>query len=437
MSLMWWRAVVVAAIVCAGAMPATAQDLRVHGSNTVGEHLAPALIEAWLDHRGLEAPVAEEIAAGERTFRSAALSVRLHTHGSNAGLRDLLDGRTDIAMSSRPVFPQEVEQARGAGLGNLLAVNQEFVIALDGVAVIVHPDNPLREIDLRNLRRIFAGELTDWSRLGAAAGPIRVHARDDRSGTFETFRMLVLHESTLTRRAQRHESTDALARAVAADPGAIGFVGLGGIGSARAIAVRDEGTEALMPTPDAVAVEDYLLARRLYLYLCDDASVLAREFAEFAIGDAAQAVVRQSGFVTQAIRAVSSTAPSSAPELYGRLTDGAQRLSVNFRFGSGTSVLDSRAQRDMQRLTRFLADERLVGRVFLIGFADASEVLPYLAVTLANDRADFVAAQLLRHGVDVAAAHGIGGHLPVASNRHDWGRHKNRRVEVWLRTPAG
>lgn len=437
MSVVWWRSIAVALIVLSGAASVSAQGLRIHGSNTVGEHLAPSLVEAWLKHRGLDAPALQEVASGERTLTTGALVVALHTHGSNAGLRDLLEGRADIAMSSRPVFAQDVERARQSNLGDLLAANQEYVVALDGVAVIVHPGNPLRDVDLDTLRRVFAGELTDWSQLGGRSGPIRVHARDDQSGTFETFRMLVLGESTLTPRAQRYESTDALARAVAADPGAIGFVGLGGIGAARALAVRDDGTEALMPTPESVAVEDYLLARRLYLYLRADASPLARDFAEFAVGDAAQPVVQRSGFVTQAIRAVSSVPPESAPKEYGSLIAGAQRLSVNFRFGNGNSVLDSRAQRDMERLTRFLADDRIAGRVFLVGFADASEVLPYLAITLANDRVDFVASQLLRHGVDVVAAHGIGGHLPVASNRHEWGRHKNRRVEVWLRAPQG
>lgn len=417
--------------------PAAAQDLRIHGSNTVGEHLAPALLQAWLRHRaGVEATV-RTIAAGESELGAAGVRVQLQAHGSNAGLRDLLAGRSDIAMSSRAASAAEIAQARAANLGQLDGVAQEFVIALDGVAVIVHPDNPVATLDLAQLRGLFAGTLADWARVGGRAGSVRVHARDAQSGTFETFRTLVLGEQSLVARAQRHESTDALAAAVVADPQAIGFVGLGGIGDARAVAVRDGSTAALLPQVDTVAVEDYLLARRLYLYLRADAPALAREFAEFAVGDAAQPVVRRAGFITQAIQAVSARVAPEAPADYAQMTAAAQRLSVNFRFGSGDALLDSRGERDLDRLARHMARHPASGRLVLMSFADASEALPYLAVTLANDRVDAVAAQLIRRGVQVAAARGIGGALPVASNRSDWGRQRNRRVEVWLQPQAG
>lgn len=423
------------ALVAADATVASggAVSLRIHGSNTVGEHLAPALVEGWLGMRDAPATLIE-VADNERRWQSNDLGIELHAHGSNTGMRDLLEGRADIAMSSRAAFPVEVDAAARAGLGRLDAAGQEFVVALDGLAIIVHPDNPLVQLDIDAIRRLFAGEVTNWRQVGGRDAPVKLAARDDKSGTYETFRMLVLGSATLSTRARRFESTDALAAHVAADPDAIGFVGLGGIGGARPLAIRDADTAPLSPDAGVVAVEDYLLTRRLYLYLRNDAGQAARSFAAYAVSDAAQPLVERAGFVGQAIRPVSMRPSASAPVDYRELIDDSMRLSLNFRFGTGATLLDSRAVRDLDRLAAFLRQPgQADARVLLFGFADASEVLPYLAVTLANDRVDYVANQLAARGVPVMAARGVGGSLPIASNRSEWGRHKNRRVEVWLK----
>jgi phosphate transport system substrate-binding protein len=422
----------------AGARAAGDADvsLRIHGSNTVGEHLAPALIDGWLRARDRSASMSD-VAGNERRWQSPDVAIELQAHGSNTGLRDLIAGRADIAMSSRPVFPADIDAGVRAGLGRLDVAGQEFVIALDGLAIIVHPDNPVAQLDIDAIRRLFAGDITNWRQVGGGDSPVAIAARDDQSGTYETFRMLVLGEKTLASRARRFESTDALSAYVASDPTAIGFVGLGGIGAAKPVAIRDADTPALLPDAGVVAVEDYLLTRRLYLYLRNDADRTARDFAAFAISDAAQPLVERAGFVGQAIRSVSADPPGSAPGDYRELVRDSLRLSLNFRFGTGATLLDSRAIRDLDRLATFLRQPDQSGaRVLLLGFADASEVLPYLAMTLSNDRVDYVASQLAARGVPVMAARGIGGALPIASNRTEWGRQKNRRVEVWLRRTA-
>lgn len=423
----------------AGGSAACAQDLRIHGSNTVGEALAPRILEAWSRSIGAGEPVLSRPASGEVLFELGRLQVELHAHGSNTGMADLLAGRADIAMSSRAAFPDEIAAARAGGLGALDGADQEFVIALDGLAIIVHPDNPVRELDLASVRRLFTGAIRDWSQVGGVRGPVRLYARDDRSGTFESFRMLVLGAEALSPRSKRYESTAQLAAQVAGDPAAIGFVGLGGIGAARALAIADTGTEPMPPRATSVAVEDYLLTRRLYLYLRADASPLARRFAAFAVSDAAQPAVAASGFVAQTIRPLATAIPAAAPAEYRNLTAGARRLSVNFRFSTGSSVLDSRATRDLERLIGYLQPlaARPEFRVRLFGFADATESMPLMAVYLANDRVDYVAAKLVARGIPVERARGFGGDMPVAANATAWGRHKNRRVEVWVGLDEG
>lgn len=364
--------------------------------------------------------------------------MQLHSHGSNTGLRDLLAGQADVAMSSRPATAAEIAAAERAGLGRLDAAGQEYVVALDGLAIIVHPDNPLAALDLATVRRLFTGQVRDWRELGGRPGRVRLHARDDRSGTWETFRVMVLGDAVLDAGAARYESSEALADAVAGDRLAIGFVGLGGARRARTLAIGDDGTRALMPGDESVAVEDYLLSRRLYLYLRKDAPPLAREFAEFAVGQAAQPLVAQAGFVPQTVRVVATPPDADAPAEYRLLVAGARRLSLNFRFSQGVSVLDSRAHRDLDRLVAFLSDPARAGLgVRLVGFVEAAETLPYLALALSNERVDYIADQLSRRGIRVTRARGLGGALPVASSATEWGRQRNRRVEVWIAEAGG
>ncbi len=413
--------------------PAATERLRLHGSNTIGERMAPALAEAWLRAEGFDA-----IERMERAFEEVEVSgvrgtlrrtVEIHAHGSSTGFRGLAAGSADIAMSSRPAQP--ADNPDGA-LGRLDAASQEVVIALDGLAIIVHPSNPLRELGKAQVRAVFAGQITRWSELGIRGGRIALHARDDRSGTWESFRSLVLGADPLSPAALRYESTAQLAAAVGADPDAIGFVGLAGVDGVRSVAIADGGA-AVAPRREEVAVEDYPLSRRLYLYLPATATPLAGAFVDFALGAQGQAQVERSGFVSQDIRAYAAAVRPDAPGEYRVLVAGARRLSLNFRFDSGNAQLDSKGQRDLDRLAAFLREPGQRGLpLLLLGFADADETLPYLALALSNDRVDDVADRLLTRGIAPARARGMGGTAPVSANDSAQGRLRNRRVEVWL-----
>lgn len=411
-------------------------DLRLHGSNTIGAQLAPALVRAWLDQAGASAIELEPLADEEIVIRAlhadgSPLVIEIHSHGSGTAFTGLRDGRADIGMSSRPVTARELEATRH--LGALDRVEQEIVLALDGLAVIVHPSNPIGTLSVSQIRALFSGRIQDWSELGGVPGPVRLHARDDQSGTFDTFRALVLGSSTLTTTAARYESNEELANQVLRDPLAIGFVGLAAAGRAKAVQVRHEDTLPLAPEPVFVATEDYPLARRLFLYLPAEAKPLAVDFIEFAVAEAGQRVVEEVGYVSQNLIALEAPRRADAGHDYLELTKGALRLPLNFRFGSGATLLDSKAMRDLDRLAAFMRAQSHRGwQLVLIGFADAAETFPFLAEALSTDRADHVAEMLIRRGVSPHRVRGLGGVAPVASNDDEAGRERNRRVEVWV-----
>ncbi len=415
---------------------AAEQVLRLHGSNTIGEKLAPELIEAWATVRGWQggAWIESELDEHHRTFARGPdrLFVEIEAHGTGTGLAGLREGGADLWMASRPVKPEEAAASRL--IGRLDTPAQEHVLALDGLAVIVHPSNPLQRLTVAQVRGLFAGRVSNWAEVGGAPGPVVLYARDDQSGTFDSFKSLVLGELRLQPGARRFESTSALSRAVARDLNGIGFVGIAGVGNARALMLSDVGTRALPPARFSVATEDYALSRRLFLYHSARVTREAVDFVEFTQSPPGQKVVESVGFVAQAIAPIALPARQDVGEEYAQLTEAARRLTVNFRFATGASYLDGKALRDLDRLAKFMRQEGIRrGELILIGFSDANEVNVYQAVAMSTDRADYVASELLRRGVAARRVRGVGPVAPVASNSTDSGRARNRRVEVWLR----
>jgi len=412
--------------------------LRLHGSNTIGDKLAPVLAEQWLKSKGYTQVSVRETAPDERLVVGRNTDgneffVEIHAHGSTTAFADLASGSTDIGMASRPIKPEEVSGL--ARLGKMNEVSSEYVIGLDGVAVIVNFDNPLTTLDKETVRRIFSGELRDWSQLGGKPGAIHVLARDDKSGTYDTFKNLVLDGGApLTKGAQRYEASVDLVAQVKADPQAIGFVGLAYTDGVKPLAISDGGA-AIMPESFSVATEDYALSRRLYLYVPTRGErwKVAQEFARFAVSTVGQLALEPNGFISQEIEARHLPPPADAPQEYAQFVRNAHRLSLNFRFEKGVFDLDNKAKRDMQRLAAYFAKpENLHRKLLLFGFADSHESIPMRSLVLSVDRADTVADMLIRNGLRPYRVRGYGSAVEVASNNSDSGRHRNRRVEVWV-----
>jgi len=282
--------------------------------------------------------------------------------------------------------------------------------------------------------RIFTGEITDWSQVGAYRGAIKVYARNDNSGTYDTFKSLVLGGKPLAAGAQRIEDSMALSDAVAADPYGIGFIGLPYIASSKPIAVSDKGTLALLPTRLTVGTEDYLLSRRLFLYTpAQPSNKYMRKFLEFAISSKGQDVVASTGFIAQNVEQVAQKAPADAPAEYKELTQDANRLSLNFRFASGQMDLDNKAKVDLERVVSLIADLNYpADKIMLFGFSDGTgDSASNQALSLS--RAKAIEDQFIRRGIKPALVRGFGSNLAIASNESDEGQARNRRVEVWIR----
>src|SRR5688572_21652702 len=128
----------------------------------------------------------------------AGVTVAVTGGGSGTGVAALINGTTDIAQSSRPMKDAEktqIQEKTGAPV-------EEHAVARDGLTVYVHPSNPLTEISMDQLRRIYVGEITDWKDVGAPAANITVYGRENSSGTDEFFKEHVPNRADFAPRTQ-------------------------------------------------------------------------------------------------------------------------------------------------------------------------------------------------------------------------------------------
>jgi len=420
-------------------IPEHGPALRIQGSNTIGAALGPALVEGLMREQGLlkvhrEMPgTANELRIAGETAQGRRVVVDIAAHGSSTGFTALQAGTADLAASSRPIKDGELVNLRS--LGDLKSPVAEQVIAIDGLAIILHPHNPLTQLNTDQLARIFSGEAKSWEDVGGVGGTIHLYARDDQSGTYDTLKELVLsgRGKALSATAKRFESSEQLSDAVSQDPQAIGFIGLPYVREAKAVAIADGPSQAMLPLNSLIATEDYPLSRRLFFYLPPNGkNPWADALVAYAQSSQGQAIVAANGFIAQTVQAMAVTPNALMPEGYQALSRHAQRLTVNFRFEEGSATLDNKARQDLSRVLDYIKQRDKTNRqVTLVGFGDA-KTDPARADLLSKLRAMAVRRELVKRGVVFREIRGFGAEMPVAANSADEGRIKNRRVEVWV-----
>lgn len=226
------------------------------------------------------------------------VSVTVTGGGSGTGIAALINGEIDVADSSRKMKDEEIKKAEAHGVEPV-----EFIVARDGLAVIVHPDNPVTDLTVAQVADIYTGKVTNWNQVGGADAPITLYGRQSTSGTYLYFRDTVL-KADYSPHMRNLEGTAAIVASVSQDKNGIGYVGLGYVTDAIQV-VSLEGVSPL--DKQSVTSGRYVLTRPLYQYSkvlpAKDSGVHA--LLLFELSDAGQAVVEQTGFlgITDADRA--------------------------------------------------------------------------------------------------------------------------------------
>lgn len=221
--------------------------------------------------------------------------IRISDGGSGVGIAALLDGTTDIAMSSRQITPQEIAMGQQKGLTIV-----ETTIALDAVCVIVHPSNTITQLTLDQVALIYTGKYTNWKQLGGPDMAIVVYQRETTSGTYEVFNSKILKGRTVTASALSTASNGEMRDKVAQNQGAIGYVGLAYVdATVKGLSLaKDASSPYVHPSAETVREGSYAVSRKLYLYTNGNPSGVAKDFIDFILSSDGQNIVSQVGYIS-------------------------------------------------------------------------------------------------------------------------------------------
>jgi phosphate transport system substrate-binding protein len=184
--------------------------------------------------------------------------------GSGVGFAALQNQTTDIADASRPIKAKEVEACVKA-FGKR---PREYKVAVDGLAVYVNNDNPVKELSLEQLEGIFTGRIRNWKQVGGNDSPITIYSRENSSGTYEFFKEHVLKGKDFAASAQTLQGTAQVLQAVMKEKDGIGYGGAAYGHGARAVGVKkDADSKAIEPTEETVLNQTYPIWRYLFNYV--------------------------------------------------------------------------------------------------------------------------------------------------------------------------
>lgn len=215
--------------------------------------------------------------------------------GSGVGISSLIDNTTDIAMSSRKMKLSEKMKANASG-----STAQEIVIALDALAVIVHPANKVSKLTREQLEGIYTGKIKNWNEVGGDNMTIVVYGRESSSGTYDFFKEHVLDNKNYAASILSMPATGAIVQSVSQTKGAIGYVGLAYIEkNVKAVSVSfDLGKTFVKPSFANAKNKTYPIVRPLFFYHMSTTANLVKPFINFVLSKEGQAIVLAEGYIT-------------------------------------------------------------------------------------------------------------------------------------------
>ena len=214
--------------------------------------------------------------------------------GSNAGINALLEGKADVAMSSRSLHTNEKNNFIIKG-----KPYTEVIVAYDALSFIVHPENKVSKLTKAQLAGIFSGEITNWKQVGGDDKAIVVIVRESASGTNEFVKDVITNKKPFPANAKVCIGTSAVIQAVSQHIDAIGFVGIGYLEEiVKPIAISaGSGNNFVMPSFKTALNRTYPLIRPLYFFYLKNQEAKVKAFMDFALSQLGQKAVVHKGFI--------------------------------------------------------------------------------------------------------------------------------------------
>ena len=236
------------------------------------------------------------------------ITVVVNGGGSGNGIKDLIDGMTQIANASRPMKEQEIEQMKQKYGNEPYRVS----VAKDGITVYINKDNPVEQLTVEQLRDIYQGKITNWSEVGGSNGAIKLYGRENSSGTYEFFKDHVLQKGDFAPETQSAPGTALVVDNVKADVNGIGYGGAGYASDIKIVKLVAENGEAVEPTEDNIFSGTYPLSRDLYMYMPHEPSGAIKTYLDWVLSDDGQQYVQEQGYFPMKAPGAAKTADSAA-----------------------------------------------------------------------------------------------------------------------------
>ncbi len=249
---------------------ADAKKIVIDGSTTVGP-IAKAFAEYYMK-------------------LNLGVNITVSESGSGNGAKSLVNQSCQVATMSRLLKLNEYEAAVHSEVLPVV-----HVVALDGIAMIVHPGNPAKALTMGQVKDIYTGKITNWKQLGGPNVPIVIISRDTNSGTYETFETRVMKGEKIAKNCEYVGSNGAIRQRVQSTTAAIGYVGIGFIdNTVKALLV-----ENVMPTPETVKDGSYPIARPLYMVTNDYPKMGSHlyRYVTLYLSKKGQAIIEEIGFI--------------------------------------------------------------------------------------------------------------------------------------------
>ena len=203
--------------------------------------------------------------------------------GSGAGIEAVLSGVCDIGLSSRPLKDSEIQKGAIA-----------YVVALDGIAVIVNPSNTVSDLTIQDLTAVFTGAVSNWTELGGKNAPIAVYGREAGSGSRAAFEDLI-NARDLCRYTNEYNSTGDIVGNVMSNPNSIGYISLSGIHrDVKALSIN-----GVPCTEETIRSGEYIIWRPFLLVVSKNAplSPEVQQFLDYAMSDDVSELISIAGAV--------------------------------------------------------------------------------------------------------------------------------------------
>jgi phosphate transport system substrate-binding protein len=212
--------------------------------------------------------------------------------GSGVGIAALINGSTDIANSSRPIKPSELEKIKTKYKKSGI----EIACAKDGLSIFLNKTNGVNELSIQQLGDIFSGKITNWKEVGGADAKIQLYGRESSSGTFEFFKEHVV-KTDFSPTCQTLPGTAAIINAVKKDKYGIGYGGAAYAEGVKDCKVKkDAKSKGVLPTAATIKNKTYPIARYLFMYLKSKPTGDTKAFIDWILSPEGQKVIVEVGY---------------------------------------------------------------------------------------------------------------------------------------------